>query len=247
MFRLYNFLDEEQEREEHIVRGRVVLTLVLSLVIVFPVFGDKLKWIGDTNLLQVTKDNARTGMHFLLFDTIVDKNPTSRMVSASIGAEIKGILEGWLLDDPVVQPVWITFGSEMRCCIGVQFGNQANYTLRVGGTDKVDTQVPRIKGWVGFRLEFTGSEVIYYISIDDGESWQEVGAIEEFKTFKSVHLRNNQNTGTDKMAAYFDDIRVIDSSGKTVLYEGFGGDADPLSVSSEYKLPIAWGRIKALQ
>lgn len=63
-------------------------------------------------------------------------------------------------------------------------------------------------------------------------------------TFKSIHLRNNQNTATDKFAAYFDDFRVIDSNGNTVLYEGFGGDVDPLSVSSKYRLASVWARLK---
>lgn len=53
---------------------------------------------------------------------------------------------------------------------GKKFGSDATYTLRVGGTNRVNTQVQRIEGWVGFRLEFTGNEVIYYISTDDEES-----------------------------------------------------------------------------
>jgi len=233
------------------MKVKVILTVILSLAIGFPILGGelqtgKLKWTGSTELLKVTKDKARNGFHSLLFDTTVDKNPTSRMVSAFIGNEMKGILEGWLLDDPSIQPVWITFGSEMRWCIGVQFGNQANYTLRVGGVNREFTQVPRIKGWVGFRLEFTGRSVKYYLSIDNGKSWQEVGESNEHKgMFNSVHLRNNENTGRSRMAAYFDDIRVMDADGNTVLYEGFGGDADPLSVSPAYKLATVWGRIKA--
>ncbi len=59
---------------------------------------------------------------------------------------------GWLNDGPALKPVWITFGSEMSNCIGVQFGRQANYTLRVGGTNNVDTQIPRIQGWGGYIL-----------------------------------------------------------------------------------------------
>jgi len=232
------------------VKRKVIIATVLSLVIASPLLGGELKtgklmWNGATDLLKVTKDNARNGSHSLLFDTTIDKNPTSRMVSASIGGEMTGILEGWLLDDPAIKPVWITFGSDMRCCIGVQFGNQANYTLRVGGTNNVNTQVLRMEGWVGFRLEFTGSKVKYYLSLDDGKNWEEVGETKEFKTFNSVHLRNNQNTGTDKMAAYFDDIRVMNSDGKTVLYEGFGNDRDPLNVSAKCKLPAVWGRIKS--
>lgn len=230
------------------MKRRVILTVVLSLGIVLPVLGletGELNWGGSgNNLLKVNEDVARNGSHSLLFDTTIDKNPTSRMVSADIDDEMEGILEGWMLDVPTDTTVWITFGSEMRNCIGVQFGNDATYTLRVGGTNRVNTQVQRIEGWVGFRLEFTGNEVIYYISTDDEESWQEVGESEEFVTFKSLHLRNNQNTGTDKFAAYFDDFRVIDSNGKTVLYEGFGGDVDPLSVSSKYKLASVWGRLK---
>jgi hypothetical protein len=234
------------------VKEIVIIALALILVIAFPLWGGelktgKLKWTGATDLLKVIKDNARNGSHSLLFDTNIDKSPTSRMVAASIGAEMTGILEGWLLDDPAIKPVWITFGSDMRCCIGVQFGNQANYTLRVGGTNNVDTLVPRIEGWVGFRLEFTGSKVKYYLSLDDGTSWEEVGETKEFKTFKSVHLRNNENTGASKMAAYFDDIRVMDSTGKTVLYEGFGNDRDPLGVSSTCKRTSVWGIIKGLQ
>ena len=234
------------------MKKRIILTIALSLVIALPALGGelktgKLRWTGATDLLKVTKENARNGSHSLLFDTTIDKSPTSRMVAASIGSEMTGILEGWLLDDPAIKPVWITFGNDMRCCVGVQFGKQINYTLRIGGTNRLETQVPRIEGWVGFRLEFTGSKVKYYISVDDGKNWEEVGETNEFKTFNSIHLRNNQNTGTDKMAAYFDDIRVMDSDGKTVLYEGFGNDRDPLSVSSECNLSSVWGRIKGLQ
>jgi len=221
-----------------------IISVVLSLVITFPVLAGKLTWTGATDLLKVSKDNARNGSHSLLFDTTIDKNPTSRMVSASIGGEMTGILEGWLLDDPAIKPVWITFGSDMTCCIGVQFGNQANYTLRVGGTDNVNTEVLRMEGWVGFRLEFNGTKVKYYLSLDDGKSWEEVGETKEFKTFKSIHLRNNENTGASKMAAYFDDIRVMDSTGKTVLYEGFGTDSDPLSVFPGDNLPAVWARVK---
>ena len=226
------------------MKGKVTLMIVLTLAIALPALGGKLKWTGNTDLIEITKENAKNGSHSLLFDTTIDKSPTSRMVSASIGGEITGILEGWLLDDPGIKPVWITFGNKMDCCIGVQFGNQANYTIRIGGTNRADTQVSRIEGWVGFRLEFTGKNVKFYISVDNGESWREVGKTEAYKTFNSVHLRNNENTGASKMAAYFDDIRVLDSKGNTVLYEGFGGDVDPLSVSSERKLASAWGRIK---
>jgi len=226
------------------MKGKVILTILLSLAIALPALGGKLNWTGNTDLIKVTKENARNGSHSLLFDTTIDKSPTSRMVSASIGGEMTGILEGWLLDDPSIKPVWITFGNKMDCCIGVQFGKQANYTIRIGGTNNADTQEPRIKGWVGFRLEFTGKNVKFYLSVDNGESWQEVGKTEAYKTFNSVHLRNNENTGASKMAAYFDDIRVMDSNGDTVLYEGFGSDVDPLIVSSKCKLPSVWGRIK---
>jgi hypothetical protein len=227
-------------------KAEVLLALMIMLLVTFSAFGKKLSWTGNTNLIMESQDNSRTGQSSLLFDTNIDEAPTSRMVSANFGAKIKGTLEGWLLDDPALKPVWITFGSEMSNCIGVQFGRQANYTLRVGGTNNVDTQVPRIQGWVGFRLEFTGAEVMYYISTDDGKSWQEVGSSEEFKTFNSIHLRNNENTGASKMAAYFDDIRVTDSDGNTVIFEGFGSDADPLSVSSGVRLTAMWGRIKTL-
>lgn len=229
------------------MKGKAVLMIVLMLAIALPAWGGKLNWTGNTDLIEVTKENARNGSHSLLFDTNIDKSPTSRMVSASIGGEMKGLLEGWLLDDPSIKPVWITFGNKMDCCIGVQFGNQANYTIRIGGTNRADTQVPRIKGWVGFRLEFTGKDVQFYLSTDNGESWKEVGKTEAYKTFNSIHLRNNENTGASKMAAYFDDIRVMDSDGKTVLYDGFGGDVDPLSVYSVGKLSNIWGKIKSLE
>lgn len=227
--------------------AKMILILVLTLVVVFAASGEDLNWAGAVDLLTESKEAARTGGSSLLFDTTVDKAPTSRMVSASFGGSIKGTLEGWLLDDPVVKPVWITFGSEMTNCIGVQFGKQVNYTLRVGGTDNLDTKIPRIEGWVGFRLEFTGSEVVYYISTDNGDDWQEVGASDVFKTFNSVHLRNNENTGASTMAAYFDDIRVTDAAGNTVIFQGFGADSDPLSVSSAGKLPVLWGEIKNLR
>jgi len=226
------------------MKGKIILTIVLILAITLPALGGKLNWTGNTDLIKVTKENARNGSHSLLFDTTIDKSPTSRMVSASIGGEITGVLEGWLLDDPSIKPVWITFGNKMDCCVGVQFGIQANYTIRIGGTNREDTQVPRIEGWVGFRLEFTGKDVKFYISVDSGENWKEVGKTEAYKTFNSVHLRNNENTGKSIMAAYFDDIRVMDAKGNTVLYEGFGNDVDPLSVSPKRKLASAWGQIK---
>lgn len=229
------------------MKGKVILVIVIMMAIAFSALGGKLKWTGNTDLITESKEMARNGSYSLLFDTTIDKNPTSRMVSASIGGEITGILEGWLLDDPSIKPVWITFGNKMDCCIGVQFGNQANYTIRIGGTNQVDTQVPRIEGWVGFRLEFTGKEVKFYISTDNGEKWQEVGKTDAYKTFNSVHLRNNENTGASKMVAYFDDIRVMDSDGNTVLYKGFGGDVDPLSISSEGKLASVWGTLKYLE
>ena len=134
--------------------------------------------------------------------------------------------------------------------MGVQFGNHVNYTLRLGGKDSVDTQVPRIEGWVGFKIEFTGKKSIFHLSLDNGETWQNVGENNLIRKFRQVYLRNNVNGGERKMAAYFDDIRVMDSNGNTVLFEGFGGDEDPtlrrrLSVSAADKLPSVWGRIKA--
>ena len=232
------------------MKGKVIVALLLSIAVALPVPGGQLNtgrldWTGSTELMEVSRDNARSGRNSLLFDTTEDKSPTSRMASAPVGNDMEGILEGWLLDDPVVQPVWITFGSEMSNCMGVQFGNRVNYLLRVGGADNVNTQIPRIEGWVGFRLEFTGAKVVYHLSLDDGETWEEVGESKAYKTFKTVHLRNNENTGASKMAAYIDDIRVMDSRGQTVLFEGFGGDNDPLSVSAKDKLPYVWGQIKA--
>ena len=232
------------------MRGKLALTLVLGLVIAFPALGGtlvtgKLTWSGTTDLVEVSKENARNGKSSLLFDTTVDANPTSRMATANIGGEIEGTLEGWLLDDPAVQPVWITFGNHMTSCIGVQFGNQETYTLRIGGANNVKTEIARIKGWVGFRLEFTGAKVIYHISVDDGKTWVAAGESEAYKTFKDVHIRNNENTGKGLMAAYFDDIKATDSNGNTVLFEGFGGDAETASVSVADKLPAVWAQIKA--
>jgi len=78
-------------REEHVMKR--------TLIIASPLLGGefktgKLKWTGATDLLKVTKDNARSGSHSLLFDTNIDKSPTSRMVAASIGGEMTGTLEG---------------------------------------------------------------------------------------------------------------------------------------------------------
>ena len=95
------------------MKGKAVLMIVLMLAIALPAWGGKLNWTGNTDLIEVTKENARNGSHSLLFDTNIDKSPTSRMVSASIGGEMKGLLEGWLLDDPSIKPVWITFGNKM--------------------------------------------------------------------------------------------------------------------------------------
>ena len=227
------------------MKRKAILPLVLSLVLASTTLGDVLNWVGSTDLLEVSRDNVRSGRHSLLFDTTDDANPTSRSAHASVGGEMEGILEGWLLDDPMLKPVWITFGNDMKNCIGVQLGNQANYLLRVGGTDRVDTQVPRMQGWVGFRLEFDGKKTKFYISEDDGDSWEEVGESKAFGTFNRVYLRNNENTGKSKMAAHFDDMRVMDLNENPVLFEGFGGDADFMAVSPEEKLPSMWGRIRA--
>ena len=80
--------------------AKVFLALMIMLLIAFSAFGNKLNWTGNTDLIMESKDNTRTGQSSLLFDTNIDKAPTSRMVSANFGAKIKGTLEGWLLDDP---------------------------------------------------------------------------------------------------------------------------------------------------
>ena len=166
------------------------------------------------------------------------------MVQTVFGEKTEGILEGWFLDSPAMKPIWLTFGNTMQNSIGVQFNNQANYVARIGGVNRLDTQVERIEGWIGFRLKFTGKKTIFYLSSNDGKNWQEVAGSKDNPTFNSIFLRNNQNTGKNPMEAYFDDFRIMDLGEKTILYEGFGGDVDSLNVSSRSKLATTWGQLK---
>lgn len=47
------------------------------------------------------------------------------------------------------------------------------------------------------------------------------------------------------MAACLDDIKVTDSKGDTVLFEGFGDDAETASISAADELPSVWVKIEA--
>ena len=166
------------------------------------------------------------------------------MVQTVFGEKTEGVLEGWFLDSPAMTPIWLTFGNTMQNSIGVQFNNQANYVARIGGVNRLDTQVARIEGWIGFRLKFTGKKTIFYLSSNDGKNWQEVAGSKDDPTFNSIFLRNNQNTGKNPTGAYFDDFRIMDLGKKTILYEGFGGDVDSLNVSSRGNLATTWWQLK---
>ena len=231
------------------MRNRTILVLTLGLSVIAILNATafetgKFKWTRDTNFLSISKKEARTGKHSLLFDVTKDKNPTSRMVQTVFGEKTEGILEGWFLDSPAMKPIWLTFGNTMQNSIGVQFNNQANYVARIGGVNRLDTQVARIEGWIGFRLKFAGKKTIFYLSSNDGKNWQEVAESKDNPTFNSIFLRNNQNTGKNPMEAYFDDFRIMDLGEKTILYEGFGGDVDSLNVSSRSKLATTWWQLK---
>ena len=231
------------------MRNRTILVLTLGLGVIAILNATafetgKFKWTKDTNFLSISKKEARTGKHSLLFDVTEDKNPTSRMVQTVFGEKTEGILEGWFLDSPAMKPIWLTFGNTMQNSIGVQFNNQANYVARIGGVNRLDTQVARIEGWIGFRLKFTGKKTIFYLSSNDGKNWQEVAGSKDDPTFNSIFLRNNQNTGKNPTEAYFDDFRIMDLGEKTILYEGFGGDVDSLNVSSRGKLATTWWQLK---
>ena len=65
-------------------------------------------------------------------------------------------------------------------------------------------------------------------------------------TFNSIFLRNNQNTGKNPTEAYFEDFRIMDLKGKTVVYESFGEDVDSLklNVSRRGKLATTWKQLK---
>ena len=231
------------------MRNRTILVLTLGLGVIAILNATafetgKFKWTKDTNFLSISKKEARTGKHSLLFDVTEDKNPTSRMVQTVFGEKTEGILEGWFLDSPAMKPIWLTFGNTMQNSIGVQFNNQANYVARIGGVNRSDTQVARIEGWIGFRLKFTGKKTIFYLSSNNGKNWQEVAESKDNPTFNSIFLRNNQNTGKNPTEAYFDDFRIMDLGEKTILYEGFGGDVDSLNVSSRGKLATTWWQLK---
>ena len=231
------------------MRNRTILVLTLGLSVIAILSATafetgQFKWTRDTNFLSISKKEARTGKHSLLFDVTKDKNPTSRMVQTVFGEKTEGILEGWFLDSPAMKPIWLTFGNTMQNSIGVQFNNQANYVARIGGVNKLDTHVARIEGWIGFRLKFTGKKTIFYLSSNDGKNWQEVAESKDDPTFNSIFLRNNQNTGKNPTEAYFDDFRIMDLGEETVLYEGFGGDVDSLNVSSRSKLAATWWQLK---
>ena len=161
------------------MRNRTILVLTLGLGVIAILNATafetgQFKWTRDTNFLSISKKEARTGKHSLLFDVTKDKNPTSRMVQTVFGEKTEGILEGWFLDSPAMKPIWLTFGNTMQNSIGVQFNNQANYVARIGGVNRLDTQVARIEGWIGFRLKFAGKKTIFYLSSNDGKNWQEV-------------------------------------------------------------------------